>query len=305
MLLVLRRLNRRRTLTTKNRNRSADSEGLDPTRARAVLQNYGIRPKKRLGQNFLIDASTLDRIIAASELTSQDRVLEVGAGLGALTLRLAEAAKHVLAVEYDHRFEPILRDVLREHANVQLRIGDILQMDLSEVSVQGPYRVVANIPYNITSLLIRRLLDTPHRAESLVLTLQKEVAERIIAEAGEMNLLALSVQLYGRPEIAFEISAQDFYPKPEVDSALLVVRMHEKPLLSRDAVERLFDLAHAGFQQKRKMLKNSLASGLGRSKQAVESWLREADISPSQRAQELDLEAWLHLAQSAQDLFEQ
>lgn len=283
-----------------SQNRNGDP--LDPTRARAVLQQYGIRPRKRLGQNFLIDASVLDRIIAASKLSRQERVLEVGAGLGALTVRLARTAEQVFAVEVDRRFEPILREVLQGFDNVQLYFEDILQIDLSGVSKPGPYRVVANIPYNITSLLIRRLLETPQRAQSLALTIQREVAERIVAQAGEMNLLALSVQLYGRPEIAFEIPAQKFYPQPEVDSALLVVRIFEEQRLSPEAVERLFAIAHAGFQQKRKMLRNALAGGLGLKKEVVEAWLDNADISPRLRAQELELDAWLRLSEEMPDM---
>lgn len=274
----------------------------DPTQARALLRKHGIRPLKQLGQNFLTDANTLDKIVSAAKLTGSERVLEVGAGMGALTVRLARAAGYVLAVEYDRRLEPMLKQVLAGFSNVELMMGDVLELDLASFAVEGPYQVVSNIPYNITSILIRRLLEASTPPHRLALTVQKEVAQRVIAGAGEMNLLALSVQIYGEPEISFEIPARVFYPTPEVDSALLIVRMHDEPMLSPDLMGPFFAIVRAGFGQKRKMLRNALAAGLGLPKQAVETWLQNAGVSPRHRAQELELETWLRLAAQSPEL---
>lgn len=274
----------------------------DPTQARALLRKHGIRPLKQLGQNFLTDANTLDKIVSAAKLTGSERVLEVGAGMGALTVRLARAAGYVLAVEYDRRLEPILRQVLAGFFNVDLMMGDVLELDLASFAVESPYQVVSNIPYNITSILIRRLLEASTPPHRLALTVQKEVAQRVIAGAGEMNMLALSVQIYGEPEISFEIPARVFYPTPEVDSALLIVRMHDEPMLSPDLMGPFFAIVRAGFGQKRKMLRNALAAGLGLPKQAVETWLQNAGVSPRHRAQELELETWLRLAAQSPEL---
>lgn len=274
----------------------------DPTQARALLRKHGIRPLKQLGQNFLTDANTLDKIVSAAKLTGSERVLEVGAGMGALTVRLARAAGYVLAVEYDRRLEPMLKQVLAGFSNVELMMGDVLELDLASFAVEGPYQVVSNIPYNITSILIRRLLEASTPPHRLALTVQKEVAQRVIAGAGEMNMLALSVQIYGEPEISFEIPAGAFYPTPEVDSALLIVRMHDEPMLSPDLMGPFFAIVRAGFGQKRKMLRNALAAGLGLPKQAVETWLRNAGVSPRHRAQELELETWLRLAAQSPEL---
>ena len=181
--------------------------------------------------------------------------------------------------------------------NVQLIAGDILSLDLEKLISEQPYRVVANIPYNITSVLIRRLMESPRPAERVVLTVQREVAERIIAKPGAMNLLAISVQLYGEPDVVARIPARAFYPKPKVDSAVLRVDVHSEPKVSRLLIPQLFRLARAGFGQKRKQLRNALAGRLNVAPAQIEVWLEEAAIRPQSRAQELSLEEWACLAQ--------
>jgi 16S rRNA (adenine1518-N6/adenine1519-N6)-dimethyltransferase len=271
---------------------------LEPLNARALLRRFDIRPLKRLGQNFLIDPIALDRVIAAADLSGRETVLEVGAGLGALTLRLAPLAQSVIAVEYDHRLLPILEYLVGGYDNVDLVAGDVLRLDLDGLLGENPYCVVSNIPYNITSALIRRLLITPRKADRLVLTVQKEVAERIVSEPGEMNLLAIGVQMYGTPKIYGRISAESFYPRPNVESAILRVTVHSQPLFRQALIEPIFRLARAGFSQKRKQLRNALSGGLGLKSGVIEVWLREAGIEPSRRAQELDLESWATLAEA-------
>jgi len=265
--------------------------------ARAILRRYGIRPNPRLGQNFLIDSGALDKVIAAAGFAGDEIVLEVGAGLGALTRRLAREVRQVIAVEFDRRLIPVLEQMVENLGNVQLIAGDILSLDLEKLISEQPYWVVANIPYNITSVLIRRLMESPRPAELVVLTVQREVAERIIAKPGAMNLLAISVQLYGEPNIVARIPARAFYPKPKVDSAVLRVDVHPEPKVSRMLIPQLFRLARAGFGQKRKQLRNALAGRLNVAPAQIEVWLEEAAIRPQSRAQELSLDEWACLAQ--------
>jgi 16S rRNA (adenine1518-N6/adenine1519-N6)-dimethyltransferase len=266
----------------------------DPLAARQLLRAYGIRPNKNLGQNFIVDREALDAIILAAELHRTEEVVEVGAGLGALTRRLSVTAAHVTAIELDSRLIPVLKAVLHNVENVDMVIGDVLSV---EVNTPPDYRVVANIPYTITSALLRHYLEAAQPPDRIVLTVQTEVAERAAAEPGQMSLLALSVQIYGEPEIRGRIPAGAFYPKPEVESSILRIDMHPTPVIEAKWIAPVFRLARAGFTQRRKKLKNSLGTVLG--KEAGET-LQEAGIDPSTRAQELTLENWKTLATIAE-----
>lgn len=265
--------------------------------ARGLLRKHKIHPNRRLGQSFLVDHKALAKIVAAADLTGEETILEVGAGLGALTCRLAEEARRVVAVEVDQRLQPLLREVVGKYENVRLVYGDILELDLATLIDEGKYEVIANIPYNITSALIRRLLEAEKSAERMVLTVQREVAERIVARPGSLSLLAVSVQIYGKPQIAALIPAEAFYPKPKVDSAVLRVDVHPKTLVAQELLPTLFRLARAGFGQKRKQLRNALAGGLHVPPSVAMEWLEKAGIPPKARAQELGLDAWAQLAQ--------
>jgi 16S rRNA (adenine1518-N6/adenine1519-N6)-dimethyltransferase len=269
--------------------------------ARKLLQKYKIRPNRRLGQNFLVDPRALSKVVTAAELTGSENVLEVGAGLGALTCRLAEVVQQVFSVEVDRRFLPLLEEVAGHYENVTLIYGDILELNLTSIIEDREYAVIANIPYSITSALIRHLLEADKPAERLVLTVQCEVAERIIAKPGSLSLLAVSVQIYGKPQIVARIPAKAFYPKPKVDSAVLRVDIHPEPIVGRVYLPTLFRLARAGFSQKRKQLRNSLAGGLRLSPSVVVDWLQQAAIPPTSRAQELGLDAWVRLMQVVMD----
>lgn len=265
----------------------------DPLAARQLLRAYGIRPRKGLGQNFIIDRHALDDILLAAELLGTEAVVEVGAGLGALTRRLSVTAARVIAIELDLRLLPILKAVLRGADNVDILAGDALTL---EIETPPEYRVVANIPYTITSALLRLYLEAERPPDRLVLTVQSEVAERATAKPGRMSLLALSVQIYGVPEIRGDIPAEAFFPKPEVNSSILSINVHAVPVLEPNWVAPVFRLARAGFTQRRKKLRNSLGSVLG--KQAGEV-LAMAGIDPSARAQELSVEEWEALARVA------
>jgi len=264
--------------------------------ARALLRRFGIRPRKKLGQNFMVDSRALQKVIAAAELTGDETVLEIGAGVGTLTARLADRCVRVVAVEIDERLIPVLEYAFAATANVEIVSGDILELDLTKILEDDPYTVVANIPYYITSALIRRLMESERRPDGLVLTIQKEVAERIVAGPGEMSLLALSVQVYGEPELCGRIPASAFYPQPNVDSAVLRITSYSTPRVPQALIEPLFTLARAGFGQKRKQIHNALTKNLGKPKDVVLDWLRAADVRPEQRAQELSIEHWIALA---------
>jgi 16S rRNA (adenine1518-N6/adenine1519-N6)-dimethyltransferase len=271
-----------------------------------LLREHGLRPDRRLGQNFLIDPGALTDVVDAAGILAGDTVLEIGPGLGSLTRYLAIAAGQVIAVELDDRLLPALRQVLAPYPNVRVVVGDILGFDPAQLIQPeaernaGPhatYRVVANIPYYITSALIRHLLEAEIRPASMVLTVQQEVAERICAIPGDMNLLALSVQVYGRPRIMSRIPSGAFYPAPKVDSAIVRVDLYTEPVIPDAQLDGFFRLAKAGFSQKRKTLRNSVSAGMRWSKNETEQILQSAGIDPMRRAETLSLEEWGLLAE--------
>ncbi len=263
--------------------------GLDVPR---LLRQYGLHPNRTLGQNFLVDESALRQVVEAARVTPQDAVLEIGPGLGSLTRHLARLAQRVVAVEIDASLIPALQQVVGHFPNVTLVQGDILSLKLEQWLPEPDFLVVANIPYNITSALIRHLLEGAAPPRCLVLTVQREVAERICALPGDMSLLALSVQVYGRPEITAHIPAAAFYPPPRVDSAILHIERYPAPLIPPPELEAFFQLIKAGFSQKRKTLRNALAAGLRLPPPAVVELLHSAHIDPMRRAETLSLPEW-------------
>lgn len=262
-----------------------------------LLRQYGLSPKKGLGQNFLVDPAALNAVVAAADIPADGVVLEVGPGLGHLTRYLSRAARRVAAVELDKDLIPLLGQVLAGFPNVTVTQGDILAVDPAVLAGEPGYLVVANIPYYITSAVIRHLLEARYKPSRLVLTVQREVAERICARPGEMSLLALSVQVYGQPRIAARLPAGAFIPPPKVDSAVVRVDLYEQPRIPTNGLEHFFTLAKAGFSQKRKMLRNSLAGGLGIPPAQASALLAAADIDPQRRAETLDLVEWGRLVQ--------
>lgn len=265
--------------------------------AAAVLKRYGLRADKSLGQNFLQDDLALEAIVAAAEIETTDTVLEIGPGLGTLTRHLAASARAVVAVELDGRLLPPLQAILAPHGNVRIVQGDILKLGPDELIDDQEYIVVANIPYYITSAVIRHLLESRAKPRRIVLTIQKEVAERICAKPGDLSLLALSVQVYGEPRIAARIPAQSFFPKPTVDSAVLSVNIFPSPRVGHDLLHIFFKLTKAGFSQKRKTLRNSLSAGLHISPAQAEDLLQQANIESRRRAETLSIEEWITLCQ--------
>ena len=265
---------------------------------------YDIRPSRTKGQNFLINDKIYDEIVVAAEINQNDTVLEVGPGLGFLTSRLAKVAKKVIAVELDDKLADFLQIGLDSQAveNVTVVNQDILKFNPTDLP--HGYKVVANLPYNITSIFLRTFLNQKNRPQSLVLMLQKEVAERLIAKPGDMNMLALSVQFFGDVEIVREVKAGNFWPEPKIDSAVirLVIQEKNRGSVTRDEEKAFFRLVKFGFSAKRKMLKNNLASGLKISNLAAEKLLVSLDLNKQARAEDLSLNDWQKLFAASRHL---
>jgi len=263
-----------------------------PDHPKAILQKYGIDPKKSLGQNFLFDENILARIVETAELTPADEVLEIGPGLGALSEQLAQKAGRLVVVELDERLIPILQMSLSRYDRVDIIQGDILDQDPA-VLFSRPYKVVANVPYYITGAILRHLLQAEHKPTTMVLTVQKEVAKRITAEPPHMSLLAVSVQIYGRAQPITTIKAGAFWPRPEVDSAVVKIDLlaeEERPLSFAEE-EIFFRVVKAGFSQKRKQLQNNFRQ-LGLSKPAIRTLFEGIGFDGRRRAETLTVEEW-------------
>jgi 16S rRNA (adenine1518-N6/adenine1519-N6)-dimethyltransferase len=261
-----------------------------------ILKQYGLRPNQRLAQNFLRDKQSLETIAALAEIQKTDSVLEVGPGLGSLTRYLSYYSNEVVAVEIDQKMGDILKIVLKSYGNVRLISGDILDLSPTELGLPPNYIVAANIPYNITSAIIRHLLESDSKPRRIVLTIQKEVADRICESPPDMSLLALSVQVYGAPMIAGHIPATAFYPAPKVDSAIVKIEIYPEPLISVSHLPTFYKLIKAGFSQKRKTLRNALSAGLKVTTSEAQNLLIQSNIDSRRRAETLSLEEWNNLA---------
>jgi 16S rRNA (adenine1518-N6/adenine1519-N6)-dimethyltransferase len=270
---------------------------LPPLNTQALLREYGLRADKSLGQNFLNDGHILEAIVSSAEIQPQDEVLEIGPGLGSLTRYLAAAARSVVCVELDHKLIPVLQAVLAQFSNTKVVEGNILQVSPAALMDSDDYLVVANVPYYITSAIFRRLLGSSPRPRRIVLTIQKEVAERICAKPGDMSLLALSVQVFGEPKISNIIPAAAFYPEPQVDSAVIRVDIETTPRIPAELLDSFFNLAKAGFSQKRKTLRNSLSAGLRLTPVETGQLLETCDIDPMRRAETLSISEWSRLTE--------
>lgn len=261
---------------------------------RIAMRLAGINPRKGLGQHFLIDKDALTMIVAAANLGPTDTVLEIGPGLGVMTKPLTEVSARVVAVEADK----VLADLLAKDSpkNLEVWPGDILDFNLSVLG--QPYKVVANLPYYLTSKILRLLLESQSPPTVMSLLVQHEVAERIVAEPGQMSILALSVQYYAKAEIVGFVERHKFWPPPKVDSAILKITRRNKPVFAADSA-KLFRLIKAGFGEKRKQLRNSLAGGLNARVEVIADMLDRAELPPTARAQELGLPDWQRLYSQA------
>lgn len=270
-------------------------QNIPPLNAESALKRFGLRADKSLGQNFLQDHAALEKIALAAEIQAEDSVLEIGPGLGSLTRYLAVSARAVTAIELDDEILPALETILSPYKNIRVVHGDILKTRIAELIQTPGYLVVANIPYYITSAVIRHLLEAEVKPRRVVLVIQKEVAERICAAPGDLSLLALSVQVYGKPSFVAKIPAGAFHPVPKIDSAILRIDIYDEPLIPRAELKTFFKLVKAGFAQKRKTLRNALAAGLHIPAKEAETLLTSAGIDFMRRAETLGIEEWKNL----------
>jgi len=277
---------------------------ISPTTIKELLSKYEARPSKGLGQNFLVDKNVLGKIVDSANIKPSDFILEVGPGLGTLTQELASKAKHVLAIEKDKTMIEILKETLKNYKNVEVISGDILKLKIDELIANCKlkienYKVVANIPYYLTSPLIRKMLETEFPPKDLVLMLQKEVAQRICSLPPNMSLLAVSVQFYAEAKIISTVSKNSFWPAPKVDSAIIKITPHPlsfpRKQEFREFTDLFFQVVKAGFSQPRKQLVNNLSKTLKLSREEIIEWLTKNNINPTQRAETLSVDDWKNL----------
>ena len=269
-----------------------------------ILQKYNFNFQKKFGQNFLIDTSVLDRIIAAAEITGEDCVLEIGPGIGTMTQYLAENAGEVVAVEIDRNLIPILEETLADYDNVTVINDDILKVDINKIVEQRnggrPVKVVANLPYYITTPIIMGLFEKQIPLRSITIMVQKEVAERMQSGPGtkDYGALSLAVQYYAKPEVVANVPPNCFIPRPNVGSAVIRLTRHGEPPVHVEDEKKMFSIIRASFSQRRKTLVNGLTNApeLGISKERAAAALEEMNLSPMIRGEALTLEQFAELS---------
>jgi 16S rRNA (adenine1518-N6/adenine1519-N6)-dimethyltransferase len=270
----------------------------DPRQIRELLRRHGIRGGRPRGQHFLVDRSVLHRIVEAARLQPGDTVLEIGAGFGVLTQRLAAVAGRVIAVEVDERLFGVLQELFGMAPNVTLVHADARTLDLSPYVGDRAYKMVSNLPYSVASPLVMRLLSTPPRPVEMVVMVQLEVAQRMVGAPGSMSFLTVFVQLHARAQLLFRVPPRAFVPPPEVESAVVRLVPYPEPLAQGEHLARLLRIVNAGFAEKRKQLHNALRGRLGLAPETVQHALAAAGIDPARRAETLSLDEWLRLEQA-------
>lgn len=276
----------------------------NPQNTIAVLQKYKFNFQKKFGQNFLIDTHVLDKIMESAHITKEDFVLEIGPGIGTMTQYLCEGAREVAAVEIDSNLIPILKDTLSEYSNVEVIHGDILKVDIKALAReknQGkPIKVVANLPYYITTPIIMGLFESHVPIDSITVMVQKEVAERMQASPGtkDYGALTLAVGYYAKPEIIANVPPNCFIPRPKVGSAVICLKRHEHPVVQVEDEKLMFDLIRASFNQRRKTLANGLnnAPAISLDKEGIQECLKELSVSETVRGEALTLEQFARLS---------
>lgn len=276
----------------------------NPQNTIAVLQKYNFNFQKKFGQNFLIDTHVLDKIMENAQITKEDFVLEIGPGIGTMTQYLCEEAGEVAAVEIDSNLIPILKDTLSEYSNIEIIHGDILKVDIGALAReknQGkPIKVVANLPYYITTPIIMGLFESHVPIDSITVMVQKEVAERMQASPGtkDYGALTLAVGYYAKPEIVANVPPNCFMPRPKVGSAVIRLKRHEHPIVQVEDEKLMFDLIRASFNQRRKTLANGLnnAPGISLGKEKIQECLKELSVSETIRGEALTLEQFARLS---------
>ena len=265
--------------------------------AKSQLHRLGTRAKKGLGQHFLVDRGVLEKIISAAELAPSDTVIEVGPGLGILTGELVKKAAKVIAIEADSKLASSLQKTFSKIPQLTVLNADVLEIDPGEIFAkkrQG-YKIVANLPYYIAAPILRHFLEASLKPSLMVVMVQKEVGQSIVAAPGDMSILGISVQLYGKPTIVDYVPAQSFYPQPKVDSAIVRIEVYPKPAIEVESIAGFFEIVKAGFSAPRKQIRNSLALRLQLDSAAVVELLQQAGVAPQRRPETLSLEEWAKL----------
>jgi 16S rRNA (adenine1518-N6/adenine1519-N6)-dimethyltransferase len=280
-----------------------------PSAVRGLSERYGIRAAKRLGQNFLTDKNIIDRIMDGARVSGDDCVIEVGPGMGALTAAAAERARRVVAVEIDRRLTSLLEETLSAYDNVRVVNDDILKTDLrgllsADEAGSGPVKIIGNLPYYITTPVIMRFLEEGPPAENMTFMMQKEVAERITAKAGESGYGALTVAVRYRCEtkLVMRVPREVFMPKPKVDSAVLRFDVRAEKAVKPRSEAMFFAVVRAGFGKRRKTLLNALTGLCGRGKDEIGSALKIAGVDPMRRAETLELSEFAAIADAVRDI---
>jgi 16S rRNA (adenine1518-N6/adenine1519-N6)-dimethyltransferase len=285
---------------------SPKSESLR-TQTRFLLDHFDIQAKKQLGQHFLVNSGILKNITRAAELAPSDLIIEVGPGIGVLTHALVEEAGWVIAVELDNRMAEALKETLVPHTNFSIINKDILEVEPQDLITAeqsrfpagmtdiSNYKLVANLPYYITQPIIRHFCEARLKPRIMIIMVQKEVAQNIVAKPGDLRILAVSVQFYGKPEIMGYVPAGNFFPVPKVDSAILKITLYPQPRYKVSSDKNFFRIVRAGFCATRKQIANSLAQGLALPKSEVLSLLQKAGVEPQKRPETLTLEEWAAL----------
>lgn len=273
-----------------------------------ILQKYHFNFQKRFGQNFLIDTRVLDKIIASAEITKEDCVLEIGPGIGTMTQYLAESAREVVAVEIDKALIPILEETLSAYDNVTIVNADVLKVDIGKLVEEKnggkPIKVVANLPYYITTPIIMGLFESQVPLISITIMVQKEVAERMQVGPGtkDYGALSLAVQYYAKPEIVANVPPNCFIPRPTVGSAVIRLTRHQQPPVQVDSEKHMFGMIRASFNQRRKTLVNGLMNGMGIPRDIILEALEKMELSPTVRGEALTLEEFAFLSNEIRDL---
>ena len=262
-----------------------------PSHLVELCKKYGLVPSKKYGQNYLISDSPVQKMINASQVKKGDSVVEIGPGFGVLTSALLERGAKVVAFEIERKLEKYWED--NSHDNLEIIWGDALKR-LKSLKLKG-YKVAANLPYQITSHILRTLLELENKPESITVMVQKEVADRIVAKPGDMSVLAVSVQYYGEPKVVCKVPSGNFWPEPKVNSAILHVKVEGNKKQGSDFDKKFFEVVRAGFANKRKQLWRNLSVGLKLDKNEVQTVLKQAVGNEKVRAQELGVEEWITL----------
>jgi len=280
-----------------------------PAQIKSLLEKYNLRPNRKLGQHFLIDRNILDKIIEFADLRKSDVVLEIGAGVGTLTRELAKHVRKVVAVEMDKGLCKTLKETTKEFGNIEIVCQDILKVPSEDLmkkivtsadntSVIQTYKLIANLPYQITSPVLKKFLINQYKPDIMLLLVQEEIAEKICASPPDMSRISVLVQFYGQPEVLAQVSKNCFWPKPEITSNILKIKVYSKSPFKIDE-KKFFQIVRIGFSSPRKQLINNLSSGLRKNKKYVKIWLEKAKIKPERRAETLSVREWEKLTREA------